>query len=208
MDRRTGRLACSYRIDAQDRLIRVGEPWQRFAEHNQGPPELSRPEAVIGRSLWDFITGIETRHLYQHLVSRARTGVRLSAIPFRCDSPQERRFLTLDIRLLGGQELEFRSTLVRSERRSALRLLDLQVPRSLQVVRLCSMCKAIALPPDRWLELEEGLQALRIFEEERMPQLTHGLCPPCFQRSMAVLPGYRAPRQQRTECTRSGGLEA
>jgi hypothetical protein len=194
VDGSVGQSAYSYRIDAQDRIRRVSEPWQSFAEENQGSPEVCRPEAVLGRPLWEFIEGIETRHLYQHLVKKAREGIRLCSIPFRCDSPEERRFLHLDIHPLDDGALEFHSTLVRSERRASLRLLDRRVPRSLQVVRLCSMCKCIAAPKERWLELEEGLQELRIFEEERMPQLTHGLCPVCFQRAMAVLPGYRPSR--------------
>jgi len=183
-----------YRIDSNDRIQHVSTNWTRFASENQGNPTVCDPDILLGQSLWDFITGLETLHLYQHLVKAVRAGQVARGIPFRCDSPQQRRFLELDIVQGRDGDVEFRSTVIRSEQRAGLRLLDLHTPRTLQFVRVCSMCKCLAVPPNQWLELEEGLKELRVFEAERMPQLTHGLCPTCFHTAMAVLPGYAAAK--------------
>lgn len=183
-----------YRIDSEDRIQHVSTNWSRFASENQGNATVCNPESMLGQPLWNFITGLETLHLYQHLVKSVRVGQVARGIPFRCDSPRQLRFLELDILQGRNGDIEFRSRLVRCEQRAGLRLLDLHTPRTLQFVRVCSMCKCLAVPPDRWLELEAGLKELRIFEAERMPQLSHGLCPACFQAAMAVLPGYAAAK--------------
>ena len=43
------------------------------------------------------------------------------------------------------------------------------------------MCKKIFTPPNKWVEVEEGLSQLRPFEASEMPRLTHGLCPNCYE---------------------------
>jgi hypothetical protein len=43
------------------------------------------------------------------------------------------------------------------------------------------MCKKIKVSAKQWAEIEEGLVHLRLFEADKMPQLTHGVCHPCYQ---------------------------
>jgi len=42
------------------------------------------------------------------------------------------------------------------------------------------MCKKILTHRNEWVEIEEGLRQLRIFEYNKMPNLTHGLCNFCY----------------------------
>ncbi|PKN96850.1 MAG: hypothetical protein CVU43_18610 [Chloroflexi bacterium HGW-Chloroflexi-5] len=172
-----------YRIDSADTIVSVSDNWQAFADANAWS-SLLRPENVVGHSIWEFIQGLEMRYLYQELFRRVRQGISSRAIPFRCDSPGERRFLELYIKLLPEGQIEISSMIRRSEARSPVRLLDEDTSRSAELVTLCSMCKKIKVSPEQWAEIEEGLSLLKIFEADEMPQLSHGLCQYCCDSTM------------------------
>jgi hypothetical protein len=169
-----------YRVDSTDTILSVGDNWHVFAYANAWGGDL-RPEDVVGHKLWEFIQGSQTRYLYHELFRRARSGMRSRPIPFRCDSPSERRFLELLIKALPGGLIEITSTLLRTEPRSPVRLLAADTPRSTDFIRMCSICKKIKVSSEQWIDIEEGVAQLRLFEAEEMPQITHGVCPPCLQ---------------------------
>ncbi|MGD1975351.1 MAG: hypothetical protein PVH37_21640 [Desulfobacterales bacterium] len=183
-----------YRIDSNDIIVSVSQNWESFARDNAWGSELS-PENVIGHLLWDFIQDIETRHLYEEVFRRVRAGMLSGPIPFRCDSPQERRFLKLLLSPLPDGQIEISSTIIRTERRDPVRLLDENIPRSNDIIRICSMCKKIFTTHNKWVEIEEGLAQLRPFEAGEMPKLTHGLCPDCYEFIIADLHDSE-PRQK------------
>lgn len=175
-----------YRIDSTDTIVSVSANWDRFADANLWGSSL-RPEDVVGHKLWKFIQGSETRYLYQELFRRVRCGLPLRPIPFRCDSPSERRYLELFVEPLPDEHIQMTSKILRTEPRDPVRLLDADTPRSTELVKVCSMCKKIKVLPGQWAEIEEGLAHLRLFEADQMPQLTHGLCPSCHEVAMAEL---------------------
>jgi len=175
-----------YRIDNTDTIVSISDNWCAFANANAWECSL-RPENVVGHKLWDFIHDLETQHLYRELLKRARGGMTLRPIPFRCDSSSERRYLELLIAALPDQQIEITSTICRTESRSPVRLLDAATARSSDLVKVCSMCKKIKVTPDKWVEIEEALARLRLFEADKMPQLTHGICDTCFQAAMREL---------------------
>ena len=53
----------SYSIDRDDTIASVSDSWLEFARENQAS-ELTR-DRVVGRRLWSFIAGRETRLLYE-----------------------------------------------------------------------------------------------------------------------------------------------
>jgi hypothetical protein len=183
-----------HRIDSTDTIVGVSRDWYTFANANAWGGFL-RPEDVVGHKLWDFIQGHETRHLYQELFRRVRGGMPLRTIPFRCDSPSERRYLELLIEALPDEQIEITSKILRTEPRSAISLLNADISRSTDFVTLCSMCKKIKVSPGQWAEIEEGLAHLRLFEANEMPQLTHGLCHSCFQVAMGELDDFGTPNK-------------
>ncbi len=178
-----------YRIDSTDTIISVSENWLVFAEANAWSGHL-RPENVLGHRLWDFIQGFETQHLYEELFRRVRGGMSSQAIPFRCDSPSERRFLELRIEKLADEQIEITSKILRTEPHSAISLLSADTSRSMAFVTICSMCKKIKVSPRQWAEIEEALIELRLFQADEMPQLTHGICPSCYQEAIAKLDAF------------------
>jgi len=55
--------------------------------------------------------------------------------------------------------------------------------RSLQseeVLMLCSWCNRVKIGEGDWREVEDALEALQLFDEEKMPQLSHGMCNDCY----------------------------
>ena len=175
-----------YRVDAEDRLASVSENWVTFAQDNAWAGRCS-PDKVLGQVLWTFIQDRETRHLYTEIFKRVRMGKGAGPIPFRCDSPQERRFLQLVILPLEQGHIEITSRIVRREPRERVDLLDTALPRSGKLIRICSMCKKIAVNPDEWVDMEDALARMRLFEADSFPGLTHGLCPVCYRIAMSDL---------------------
>lgn len=182
-----------YRIDGGDILREVSPNWEAFARAN-GAGRTCRPGDVLGHSLWDFVHGAQTRHLYEAVFARTRSGAPCGPIPFRCDSPRQRRFLELTVSPLPDGGIEIESTILRTEPRDPVALIDGNVPRSNELIRICSMCKKIANAAGEWLEVEEGLAQLRPFEADEVPRLTHAVCPRCYETVMAELNAPGRPR--------------
>lgn len=175
-----------YHLDAHDRLIWVNPAWDRFASANQaGEALLGR--AVLGRSLWEFITGPATEHLYRLLFARVRSTGEPVAFPFRCDAPATRRTLRMQIELLPAAGLRFTIQSLAETPRDAVPLLDPTVPRSGALITMCSWCKRIAGSGGTWLEIEQAAETLQLFESSAPPAVTHSVCGACEQQLNAVL---------------------
>ncbi|MCA1792311.1 MAG: PAS domain-containing protein [Desulfotignum sp.] len=183
-----------YRIDSTDTIVSISDNWCTFADANAWGSSL-RPEDVVGRKLWDFIQDLETQHLYQELLRRTRGGMNSRPIPFRCDSPKERRYLELLIKALPNEQIEITSKICRTEPRKTISLLDATTPKSSDLVTVCSMCKKMQVSPEKWAEIEVALVHLKLFEADIMPQLTHGLCPTCYQVAMGELDDFETPNK-------------
>ena len=178
-----------YCLNAEDRISSVNEEWLSFAIANEGRTLLA--PGILGRSLWDFIGDMETQHVYGVLHSRVRTLGTPVRLCFRCDEPARRRLLQLDILPRRDQELLYRVRTLKQESRPPVPLLDPGRPRQESFVTMCGWCKRVAVSPDRWLEVEEAVAALALFDEPRPPQLTHGVCEECSSSLSDILEGRR-----------------
>jgi hypothetical protein len=165
----------SWIIDREDIIIHVNDNFLDFALEN-GAPRLSG-EAMINRPLWSFIAGLETVQLYLLILEKVRKqGSRLS-YPFRCDSPECRRFLELQVSPLQADCVNFSSRILRVEFREPVRLLEPGISSD-QFLRICSWCKKIFCK-GQWLEIEMAVKMLDLFAEVKLPRLTHGICDAC-----------------------------
>ena len=165
-----------YEIGSDDRIRSVSGDWHAFACQN-GAGGLS-VEAVLGRTLMEFVSGAETQHVYAMIGDRVRKTQCRIAIPPRCDSPQTRRFMKLSIAPAVDSGIRFESRTVREESRQVVPILDPAAPRSEVFVVVCSWCKRFRVL-ESWLEVEDAVARSGLFEADRMPQLTHGMCPDC-----------------------------
>jgi hypothetical protein len=169
-------MSCGqYELDGEDRIRSVNEPWCAFARANEAEHLI---DAVVGTSIWDWIEGMEVRHLYQLLFSRVRRHRPIPRLPFRCDSPGVRRFMELDLSVLPDDGLLCKAQLKRTERRPPVSLLDSSTGRSQALVIVCSWCKRVRVNRGLWLEVEQAVSALGLLESEP-PGITHTICTDC-----------------------------
>ena len=168
-----------YQVDADNRVVFVTPEWESFAQENQASHLDS--ETVCGQSLFGFVSDAETRHLYQMLIDKVRQGRRTIVIPFRCDGPHVRRFMELTISPWTDGQIQFEGRIVREEDRETVSLLDPSVSRSDEYVVVCSWCKRVDVS-GAWVEVEEAVRALTLFDAIDLPQITHGMCVDCATR--------------------------
>jgi hypothetical protein len=166
-----------YRIDDRDRLVAVGGDWNTFAAANDAP-ELTEG-GLLGHSLWSFISGIETRHLFELALKRVRTRQVSMTFPYRCDSPDRRRYCELDVRPGRRGEIEFESRVLREVLRPRVDLLDRRAARGEDLVRMCAWCCRVRRPDALWVDVEEALRSMELLNGDEVPSVTHGICPAC-----------------------------
>jgi len=174
-----GNREVTYRTDSNGRIISVNREWTRFAIEN-GAPEL-QGKAVLGKQLSDSFAGDETRHVYTLIVEKVHRKNRAAVVPFRCDGPTIRRMMELTILPREKGETEYRARELREEETPYLPLLDPDRPRSGDMVLVCSWCRSVRVG-EEWVEVEEAVRQLRLFEAVEMPSITHGICERCSEK--------------------------
>lgn len=167
-----------HQIEADDTLSWVNEAWLQFARENQA--SHLNLETILGRPLWDFITEATTRHFYQIIVQRARALTRVVTLHYRCDSPEKRRFMRMEIHPMGQGRIQFRNWILREELRPALELVSHQSSAGPRLITMCSWCKRIKNPMNNsWEELEDAIRQMQLFKYDKPSPITHGICPEC-----------------------------
>lgn len=194
--------AVHYAIDGEDRIAFVDEGWCRFAAANDGVG-LNR-STILGQSLWDHVTDATTARLYRQIVSRVRQGSR-ARFTLRCDGPAFRQLLEMTISPVGHDSVRFEARRVSVEDREPVALLARDTLRSDDLLRSCGWCNRIDVGVDAadWVEVEEAMGRLRLFELDRMPQLTHGICEACFASMMETLTALTASSESGPEADAS-----
>ena len=167
-----------YRVDMEDHIVFVNDAWRHFAEENCA--EGLCDSSILGRSLWEFISDPETRGIYQMLFHRVRQYGSVLQLPFRCDAPDERRHMRLTLTRGQDNGIELSVSTLRHEPRPAVSLLDPAVPRAEQLLHICSWCKRVEVE-GQWLEVEDAVSALQLFEHAPVPGLSHGICHYCLR---------------------------
>jgi hypothetical protein len=165
-----------YRIDGDGLLREVSPNWDAFALANEGAHLVS--EHVLGRSLLEFISDETARMLYGLLFQRIGDRGQAVRFPFRCDSPDLRRFMEMTLLPGGDGGVVLESRVKRVEARPAIAFLDVTAARSDELVRVCSWCKR-ALHEGTWLELEDFIGRSSLMSGSTLPLVTHGMCPAC-----------------------------
>lgn len=185
-----------YVIDAQDKITAVGESWDEFADANDGS-RLATAD-VLGRSLWDFIADAPTRQLYKQMVARVRNG-QATQFSLRCDGPACRRLLQMNISAKPDGSVVFETLALSEEERKPLPLLALSTIRSDELLQMCAWCNRldVGVGTNVWVEVEEATERLKLFERDKMPELSHGICEDCLKamtQSLAEMDANAEPK--------------
>ena len=168
-----------YRIDLEDRISFVNDEWIAFGIEN-GLTELSE-KRVIGKSLWDFIADSSVQHVYEALFNRVRAKNCRPKIPYRCDSPDCRRIMEMELFSSQDGEIEITSRILKKEFRPPVSILEHSADRSSVFLPICSFCKKMRLREDTWYEIEDAAAILGITNIGPYPQLSHSICDRCLE---------------------------
>jgi hypothetical protein len=176
-----------YVIDANDVITEVNEAWRSFAEENDG---AGLGEAVVGTWLWQHFAGLEVKHLYRVLLDRVREVRKGVTIPFRCDAPDLRRYMMLEVTPQEGNSVRFSSWVEAAEARPRMLLLEAGRPENPDaLLRMCAWCKRVGSGKEGWQDLEEALVDQELLTRDPLPKITHGVCPDCQAMVMRELEG-------------------
>jgi hypothetical protein len=163
-----------YRIDAQDRIISLNTGWTRFAQINDAPHlDCDR---LIGRSIWQFIVDEDTSRIYELLLREVRENRPSLTFPFRCDSPEMRRYMEMSLVACGQSSVEFRSRIVDTEPRDQKVYFQYVTVAARGLLLRCSFCNRIQYQ-GRWSDV--ATVAGTILDRELPLQVCYAICEAC-----------------------------
>lgn len=155
-----------YRVDGNGRILEVHTRWDEFACANGGG-ERASSAGVVGRPLLDFVAGDATRMFVSAALDAARHLGSTRVLPYRCDSPTERREFQMVIRPEAGGSVCVEHVLTASEPRPA------RLNRNRGLGWRCSQCLAVRLA---------GSAEWRSADTEAGGILAKDVCPSCAVR--------------------------
>ncbi len=164
-----------YRIDAGDRIVEVGGAWEIFAADNDG--QAVAAAKVLGRPLWDFITGPSTVLVWRQILDHVRqigTTVRFS---FRCDSPRLRRYMRMAVSPRPRQSVLFHSQLFRTEPRP-VPVRATARPDDPAVIKRCSLCNFFQVR-GMWTDVVDAVEIGLVMDHDMPVVVAYGICPHC-----------------------------
>lgn len=170
-----------YHIDRDDRLVAINEAY--LCDGVAVGLGVQRSDTVLGRRLWDLIP--QAAAWYEPLVRVTRIERRSFAFAFRCDTPDLRRLMRMQIEAGPNDEVCFTSSVIRQQARAHVALLEPAAAIGLDLVSMCSWCKRVRAGDD-WLEVEPALERLGIDAHDPMPGVSHGICPRCKAELVAM----------------------
>ena len=127
-----------YVLDNQDRIISFSGAWDEFAKENGGT-NLSSID-VYGRSIWDFVTGDATRMWLDAVFQYARLrGLKVER-PYRCDSPDLKRFMRMRVVPEQASILRIEHEILSTEQRIASVIIKCGSITMKNTRQRCSIC--------------------------------------------------------------------
>ena len=176
----------TYQIDQEDYLQHMNEQWDSFAFENKGE-QLSSTK-VINRSLWEFITGTDVRRIYQVLLQRVRASKKAVRFPYRCDSPEMKRYMHMSIvPFQTGSDIQMYSREIKLVPQKSIANLHFVNDHNtlLKAYLRCSMCNGYYINGE-WIEIEDAVQRENIFDVDGRILVMSSVCGKCSSRLMAI----------------------
>jgi len=171
------RRSIEYEVDPDDAIVSVNEGFVGFANENGWA--IQRGD-VVGTSLWDHVSGDRVRELHRALLSAVRASVSPLSLPMRCDSPTERRWLSVVFTPLEMGGIGFASQIDRTEERPYQPLLDPSIEPAATdaVLSVCAWCARVRYG-GVWSDIDDVAARLGIDDAAQVPRLSHGICGRC-----------------------------
>jgi hypothetical protein len=175
-------MDCHYEFDATNRLLSVSDNWDHIAERNDAT-DLTR-ERVLGCELKSLLHDGGARAIYDALFRKVRSGRDKVSFEFRCDTPIERRtwLMTIGADQVGTVRIE--NSLLDVSPRTVVALLQHGDSNTDDFVIMCSWCMRLKTGINRWQEIEEGIETLKLFKNHTCPLISHSICHDCTKEMM------------------------
>lgn len=183
-------VSCTYRVDESDCLVEVGHHWRQFAHRNGGAG--LQPGSVLRTSLWNHITGLENRLVYAQILRHVRETRRAFQFCFRCDSPDRRRAMRMEVNPAGAGQCDFTTVILQERTRPYWGLLDPLSPKEEQILLICNWCMRVQAGPSVWYEDTDARLKLRLQDRAIWPRPVFTICPDCLERLTRELNGPAA----------------
>jgi hypothetical protein len=174
-----------YTIDADDRLVEVNHA---FCESFGVGRTETAAHALIGRPIWDFVTGAVSRQIWEVLYDRVRAVGAPVFVPLRADTASQRSLIDLELHPLSDRSIRHVCEYVLRESRPAIALLDPNYPRDDRALLRCAWCARVQVRLGLWQEVEDALISLRLQATETLPQVRDASCGACTQSVLKTFP--------------------
>lgn len=168
--------ATVYWLDANLSIEAVAGPWDRFARENEG--EVNCAARVLGRSLHDFIKGDEVRMWLETLLQLALATGQPVERPYRCDSPELQRFMTMRIVPEDAGKMRVEHRLVAMKKRQRPVYFTFAPTESMEAARLrCAVCGRID-QEGVWIEPDTADDVIQDRQQKTL-KVVYTVCPLC-----------------------------
>lgn len=165
-------ILLEFSVDANNVIIAINGRWDEFADANDAP-QLKK-QHVVGKSLFDYISGNVTRQFVQNLLDIVRQKNTNICFDYRCDAPNLRRYLQM--RLMANEHGEVRIS--NYQLHTEPRVVPVFFIRSNQRDRhtrvRCSICNLLK-QAEQWVEAE----SLQTDKKPLTLSVIYGVCPSC-----------------------------
>jgi hypothetical protein len=168
----------SYWIDESDIIRKVDDYWDLTLEDPTA--QRVKSQAIIGKPLFDFICDDITRMYVRTLLQSVRLLSRSLRRPYRCDSPNEKRYMEMIITLEDNGLISVTHELLRTEPifiPVAFHTIEKPKKKLLDNYNIhCSLCNRLRLQNSgNWQEIDT------IEPEIKALNVVYGVCDDCMK---------------------------
>jgi hypothetical protein len=162
-----------YWIDINNIIVAVCGPWDQFACANNGQNVLGIN--IKGTSIFTYINGDDTQMWFEALLQQARLTKLDVTRPYRCDSPNVKRFMSMSIKYENSGILKVQHTILSIEERKKTIQIEYANPWTNGLIyQRCSSCGHIR-NNNIWTEPGSG-ELLNITNY----RVIYSVCPTCL----------------------------
>lgn len=169
----SGTVILFYRIDEKNTILDVHPDWDEVAISNDG--EKATSSKVIGKGLWEFITGDATRMYLDSIIENCRASREVIVKPYRCDRPHLKRFMEMIVTPLENREVLVEHVEVKTE--PITKPVQFSTSGSGASHKRCSICNRMKIGED-WIEPNKVREHFQDNNSESI-KVRYSVCPRC-----------------------------
>ncbi|MBN2725372.1 MAG: hypothetical protein JXR95_15010 [Deltaproteobacteria bacterium] len=158
------------------KIIRVSSTWDNFAQENDGLSSCF--DKIKNRSIYDFITGYETKMWFETVLKLAELKKETISRNYRCDSPNLRRNMLMNATYESSGEICIEHILLSTElRKKPVFFKSTNSPGKKAPLR-CSICGKIKVDK-QWVEADS--------HESSQFNVIYTICNGCYGKTFTAL---------------------